>query len=346
MATRVSCNGVQLAVEDSGEGGPTVLFSHGLLYSLRMWDAQICRAPPALPVHRLRPSRAGRERGATHRAGHGHADRGRGGADPHARHRAGALRGHVDGGVRRNASGGASSGARALARPDRHLRGTRAPGEPPPLPPAGVGRALVRDAPGAGSGAGDHARGERPEGSRPRRGPACVARPPPPHGRGGDDPGGGGGAHPAERDAASSPGSTARRWCWWARRTPRPSPRARRRSPRASPGRGWCASRERVTCRRSTRPTRSPRGSGASWRRNRERREARRLVAPVDPAGARWVSARPRRGSARASGKGQAHVTAALRARLRQADLRLGRGVRPRPERGRRHQHGRSPASW
>src|SRR5262249_27749551 len=41
MATRISCNGVQLAVEDSGEGGPTVLFSHGLLYSLRMWDEQI-----------------------------------------------------------------------------------------------------------------------------------------------------------------------------------------------------------------------------------------------------------------------------------------------------------------
>src|SRR5215475_6931742 len=41
MATRISCNDVQLAVEDSGEGGPTVLFSHGLLYSLRMWDEQI-----------------------------------------------------------------------------------------------------------------------------------------------------------------------------------------------------------------------------------------------------------------------------------------------------------------
>jgi pimeloyl-ACP methyl ester carboxylesterase len=41
MATRIRCNGVVLAVEDSGEGGSTVLFSHGLLYSLRMWDAQI-----------------------------------------------------------------------------------------------------------------------------------------------------------------------------------------------------------------------------------------------------------------------------------------------------------------
>jgi len=41
MATRIRCNGVELAVQDSGEGGSTVLFSHGLLYSLRMWDAQI-----------------------------------------------------------------------------------------------------------------------------------------------------------------------------------------------------------------------------------------------------------------------------------------------------------------
>jgi pimeloyl-ACP methyl ester carboxylesterase len=41
MATRIRCNGVELAVEGSGEGGSTVLFSHGLLYSLRMWDAQI-----------------------------------------------------------------------------------------------------------------------------------------------------------------------------------------------------------------------------------------------------------------------------------------------------------------
>ncbi|HVP59876.1 MAG TPA: alpha/beta fold hydrolase [Myxococcaceae bacterium] len=41
MATRIVCNGVQLAVEDSGGGGQTVLFSHGLLYSLRMWDAQV-----------------------------------------------------------------------------------------------------------------------------------------------------------------------------------------------------------------------------------------------------------------------------------------------------------------
>ena len=41
MPTRISCNRVQLAVEDSGGGGPTVVFSHGLLYSLRMWDEQV-----------------------------------------------------------------------------------------------------------------------------------------------------------------------------------------------------------------------------------------------------------------------------------------------------------------
>jgi Predicted hydrolases or acyltransferases (alpha/beta hydrolase superfamily) len=41
MGTRIRCNGVDLAVEDSGGGGPTVLFSHGLLYTMRMWDSQI-----------------------------------------------------------------------------------------------------------------------------------------------------------------------------------------------------------------------------------------------------------------------------------------------------------------
>jgi pimeloyl-ACP methyl ester carboxylesterase len=41
MATRIRCNGVSLAVEDGGGGGPAVLFSHGLLYSRRMWDAQV-----------------------------------------------------------------------------------------------------------------------------------------------------------------------------------------------------------------------------------------------------------------------------------------------------------------
>ncbi|HSP19722.1 MAG TPA: alpha/beta fold hydrolase, partial [Myxococcaceae bacterium] len=38
---RIRCNGVALAVEDTGGAGPAVLFSHGLLYSRRMWDAQL-----------------------------------------------------------------------------------------------------------------------------------------------------------------------------------------------------------------------------------------------------------------------------------------------------------------
>lgn len=41
MTNRIRCNGVGLAVEDRGGGGPAVLFSHGLLYSRRMWDAQV-----------------------------------------------------------------------------------------------------------------------------------------------------------------------------------------------------------------------------------------------------------------------------------------------------------------
>ncbi len=41
MTTRIRCNGVELAVEDGGGSGPPVLFSHGLLYSRRMWDAQV-----------------------------------------------------------------------------------------------------------------------------------------------------------------------------------------------------------------------------------------------------------------------------------------------------------------
>ena len=41
MTTRIRCNGVALAVEDEGGRGPAVLFSHGLLYSRRMWDAQV-----------------------------------------------------------------------------------------------------------------------------------------------------------------------------------------------------------------------------------------------------------------------------------------------------------------
>src|SRR4029077_14271917 len=41
MATRIRCNGVALAVEDGGGGVLAVLFSHGLLSSRRMWDAQV-----------------------------------------------------------------------------------------------------------------------------------------------------------------------------------------------------------------------------------------------------------------------------------------------------------------
>ncbi|MGO9064809.1 MAG: alpha/beta fold hydrolase [Myxococcaceae bacterium] len=36
-----SVNGTRLYVEDSGGNGPPVLFSHGLLYSCRMWDGQL-----------------------------------------------------------------------------------------------------------------------------------------------------------------------------------------------------------------------------------------------------------------------------------------------------------------
>ncbi len=36
-----SVNGTRLYVEDTGGNGPPVLFSHGLLYSCRMWDAQV-----------------------------------------------------------------------------------------------------------------------------------------------------------------------------------------------------------------------------------------------------------------------------------------------------------------
>jgi pimeloyl-ACP methyl ester carboxylesterase len=37
----VTINGVRLWVEDTGGSGPPVLFSHGLLWSTRMWDAQV-----------------------------------------------------------------------------------------------------------------------------------------------------------------------------------------------------------------------------------------------------------------------------------------------------------------
>ena len=34
-------NGTRLYIEDTGGNGPPVLFSHGLLYSCRLWDAQV-----------------------------------------------------------------------------------------------------------------------------------------------------------------------------------------------------------------------------------------------------------------------------------------------------------------
>jgi 3-oxoadipate enol-lactonase len=37
----VDANGTRLWVEDTGGAGPPVLFSHGLLYSGRMWDGQV-----------------------------------------------------------------------------------------------------------------------------------------------------------------------------------------------------------------------------------------------------------------------------------------------------------------
>lgn len=38
---QLNVNGTRLYVEDTGGNGPPVLFSHGLLYSCRMWDAQV-----------------------------------------------------------------------------------------------------------------------------------------------------------------------------------------------------------------------------------------------------------------------------------------------------------------
>ena len=38
---QVNVNDTRLYVEDTGGKGPVVLFSHGLLYSCRMWDAQV-----------------------------------------------------------------------------------------------------------------------------------------------------------------------------------------------------------------------------------------------------------------------------------------------------------------
>jgi 3-oxoadipate enol-lactonase len=38
---QVPVNGARLYIEDTGGSGPPILFSHGLLYSCRMWDAQV-----------------------------------------------------------------------------------------------------------------------------------------------------------------------------------------------------------------------------------------------------------------------------------------------------------------
>jgi 3-oxoadipate enol-lactonase len=38
---QIPVNGVRLYIEDTGGSGPPILFSHGLLYSCRMWDAQV-----------------------------------------------------------------------------------------------------------------------------------------------------------------------------------------------------------------------------------------------------------------------------------------------------------------
>jgi 3-oxoadipate enol-lactonase len=38
---QVNVNDTRLYIEDTGGRGPVVLFSHGLLYSCRMWDAQV-----------------------------------------------------------------------------------------------------------------------------------------------------------------------------------------------------------------------------------------------------------------------------------------------------------------
>ena len=40
-ARTIDVNGARLHVEDSGGGGPPIVFSHGLLLSSRLWDAQV-----------------------------------------------------------------------------------------------------------------------------------------------------------------------------------------------------------------------------------------------------------------------------------------------------------------
>jgi pimeloyl-ACP methyl ester carboxylesterase len=41
VSRRIEVNGVGLQVEDTGGAGPAVVFSHGLLLSTRLWDAQV-----------------------------------------------------------------------------------------------------------------------------------------------------------------------------------------------------------------------------------------------------------------------------------------------------------------
>src|SRR5260370_8501826 len=41
MLARMQVNGAELNVEDAGGGGPAIVFSHGLLWSTRMWRFQI-----------------------------------------------------------------------------------------------------------------------------------------------------------------------------------------------------------------------------------------------------------------------------------------------------------------
>ena len=184
-------------------------------------------APRAISLPRLRPSRAGRERGAGDRPGHGHARRGRRGAGRGARHRPGALRRSVDGRLRRDAAGGAAPGAGPLARAARHLRRTRnrrrtcraTAGWSGSRAGSACGRWWARCRPSCTG----RARGAIPARAADLRAWREHLLAP----RSGRDAAGGGGRAPArERRSPCSTGSGAPRWCWWARRTPRRSPSA------------------------------------------------------------------------------------------------------------------------
>ncbi len=158
-----------LAVEDSVEAvrrccSPTACSTRAGCGTRR--SPRSARASGASPTTIAGRARARRR---THRAGHGHADRRRGGAD---RRRSALGPVHFVG-----MSMGGFVGMRLAARrpelvrslvADRHLRGSRAPGERPPVPPAGVGRRWFGTCSVVGRVHGDHARCERPEGSWPR----------------------------------------------------------------------------------------------------------------------------------------------------------------------------------